>query len=155
MLAIDINSWMTALLDQLQRNKQRQLVALQGPRSWCDAQFEKLFAAHDSMLVLSDRKLVAAAISFGKADSCLGSESRLVALDLFDGFNPDVLCIAAGLVQAGGVLMVLSPPVKDWDMQTDRYACWQDQSRSLSARFAEYFFNALEADVDTGILLTP
>jgi len=155
MPAIDINNWMAVLLDQLQRNKQRQLVALQGPQSWCDAQFEQLLAAEDTMLVLSNRKLAATAIPFGKADSCLGSESRLVALDLFDGFNPDVLCIAAGLVQAGGVLMVFSPPVKDWDMRTDRYACWQDQSRSPNARFAQYFFNALEADTETGILLTP
>jgi tRNA(Met) cytidine acetyltransferase len=155
MPAIDLNSWMASLLDQLQRNRQRQLVALQGPCSWCDAQFEKLYAVDDSMLVLSNRKLVTTAVSFSKADSCLGAESRLVALDLFEGFNPDVLCIAAGLVQAGGVLMVLSPPVKGWDMQSDRYACWQDQSRSPRARFAEYFFSALEADVETGILLTP
>ena len=155
MPAIDINSWMTSLLDQLLRNKQRQLVALQGPRSWCDAQFEKLFAADNSMLVLSNRKLVEAAVSFGTADSCLGRESRLVVLDLFEGFNPDVLCIAAGLVQSGGVLMTLSPPVEDWDMRTDRYACWQDQSRSQRARFAEYFFSALGADAETGMLLTP
>jgi len=155
MPAIDINSWMTALLDQLLLSKQRQLVALQGPRSWCDAQFEKLFAADNSMLVLSNRKLVEAAVSFGTADSCLGRESRLVVLDLFEGFNPDVLCIAAGLVQSGGVLMTLSPPVEDWDMRTDRYACWQDQSRSQRARFAEYFFSALGADAETGMLLTP
>jgi len=137
MPAININSWMTSLLDQLQRNRQRQLVALQGPRSWCDAQFEKLYAVDDSMLVLSNRKLVTAAVSFGKAGSCLGAESRLVALE------------------AGGVLIVLSPPARDWDMRNDRYACWQDQSRSPRARFAEYFFSALEADVETGILLTP
>jgi len=155
MSAIDINSWMTSLLDQLLRSKQRQLVALQGPRSWCDAQFEKLFAADDSMLVLSNRKLVEAAVPFGTADSCLGSESSLVVLDLFEGFNPDVLCIAAGLVQSGGILMTLSPPVEDWDMQTDRYACWQDQSRSRRARFAEYFFGALGANAETGILVTP
>ena len=155
MPAIDINSWMTALLDQLLRSRQRQLVALQGPRSWCDAQFEKLFAADDSMLVLSNRKLVEAAVSFGTADSCLGRESRLVVLDLFEGFNPDVLCIAAGLVQSGGILMTLSPPVEDWDMQTDRYACWQDQSRSQRARFADFFFSALGADAETGILVTP
>jgi len=155
MPAIDINSWMASLLDQLRRNQQRQLVSLQGPRSWCDAQFEKLFAADDSMLVLSNRKLVETTVSFAKADTCLGSESSLVVLDLFDGFNPDVLCIAAGLVQAGGVLLLLSPTVLDWDMRMDRYACWQDQSRSSRARFAEYFFNALEADIETGILLTP
>jgi tRNA(Met) cytidine acetyltransferase len=155
MPAIDINSWMASLLDQLQRNMQRQLVALQGPQSWCDTQFEKLLATDDSMLVLSNRQLVESAIPFSKADTCLGGESRLVALDLFDGFNPDVLCIAAGLVQAGGVLIVLSPPVQDWDMGMDRYARWQDQSRSPRARFAEYFFGALEADAETGILLTP
>ena len=155
MPAIDINSWMASLLDQLERNKQRQLVSLQGPQSWCDAQFAKLFAADDSMLVLSNRKLVAAAIPYSKADACLGSESKLVALDLFDGFNPDVLCIAAGLVPAGGVLLMFSPPVGDWDMRLDRYACWQDQSRSSQARFAEYFFAALEEDIETGILLTP
>jgi tRNA(Met) cytidine acetyltransferase len=155
MPAIDINSWMNSLLDQLLRNKQRQLVALQGPRTWCDAQFEKLFAADNSMLVLSNRKLVESAVSFGTADSCLGSESRLVALDLFEGFNADVLCIAAGLVQSGGVLIILSPRVEDWDLRTDRYASWQDQSRSPRARFAEYFFSALAADTETGILLTP
>jgi len=155
MSAIDINSWMAALLDQLLHSKQRQLVALQGPRSWCDEQFEKLFAADNSMLVLSNRKLVESAVSFGTADSCLGSESRLVVLDLFEGFNPDVLCIAAGLVQSGGVIVTLSPPVEDWDLRTDRYACWQDQSRSRRARFAEYFFGALGADAETGILLTP
>ena len=155
MPAIDINSWMTSLLDQLQCSRQRQLVALQGPRSWCDAQFEKLFAADTSMLVLSNRELVESAVSFSAADSCLGSESSLVLLDLFEGFNPDVLCIAAGLVQAGGVLIILSPPFEEWDMRTDRYACWQDQSRSRQAFFAEYFFSALEADAETGILLTP
>jgi tRNA(Met) cytidine acetyltransferase len=155
MPAIDINSWMGSLLDQLLCNKQRQLVALQGPRSWCDEQFEKLFAADDSMLVLSNRKLVDTAVAFGAADACLGSESRIVVLDLYAGFNPDVLCIAAGLVQSGGVLVTLSSPAEDWDLRTDRYACWQDQSTSPKARFVEYFFAALDADASTGILLTP
>ncbi len=155
MPAIDINDWMNTLFDQLLHNRQRQLVALQGPRPWCDAQFSDLFKMDDSMVVLSNRKLVESAISFDTADSCLGSESRLVVLDLFEGFNPDVLCIAAGLVASGGVLVTLSPPVEDWDLQTDRYACWQNQSRSSRARFASYFFDALEADSEIGILLTP
>jgi tRNA(Met) cytidine acetyltransferase len=155
MPAIDINSWMASLLDRLLSTRQRQLVVLQGPRSWCDERVEKLFASDNSMLVLSNRKLVETAVSFGAADSCLGSESRVVVLDLFEGFNPDVLCIAAGLVQSGGVLVTLSPPVEDWDLRTDRYACWQDQSWSPRARFAEYFFAELEADAEIGILLTP
>ena len=155
MPAIDINSWMLSLLDQLQSSLQRQLVVLQGPQSWCDAQFETLRRQYASMPVLSNRERVDTAIAFNKADTCLGTESRLVALDLFDGFNPDVLCIAAGLVRAGGVLLLLSPVIDDWDMRTDRYAVWQDQKFSPAARFADYFFSALERDESIGILVTP
>jgi len=146
---------MSSLLDQLQRCRQRQLVALQGPEAWCDEQLKRLFALDESMTLVSDRKITASAVPFDKADACLGSEARLVALDLFNGFNPDVLCIVAGLVRAGGVLLLLSPPVKDWNLETDRYACWQGEARSLRARFVDYFFSLLEQDEDIGILVTP
>ncbi len=155
MPANDINRWMSALLARLESSQQRQLVALQGPQSWCDEQYKKLFEVDASMQMVSNREPGATAIPFSKADACLGSEARLVALDLFDGFNADVLCIVAGLVQAGGVLLLLSPPVKDWNLQTDRYGRWQDQKSSLRARFAEYFFNSLAQDKETGILVTP
>jgi tRNA(Met) cytidine acetyltransferase len=155
MPANDINHWMSALLARLESSRQRQLVALQGSRSWCDEQCKKLFEVDASMQLVSNREPGATAIPFSKADACLGGEARLVALDLFDGFNADVLCIVAGLVQAGGVLLLLSPPVKDWNLQTDRYGRWQDQKSSLRARFAEYFFNSLEQDKQTGILVSP
>jgi tRNA(Met) cytidine acetyltransferase len=146
---------MSVLLTRLESSRQRQLVALQGSRSWCDEQCKKLFEVDASMQLVSNREPGATAIPFSKADACLGGEARLVALDLFDGFNADVLCIVAGLVQAGGVLLLLSPPVKDWNLQTDRYGRWQDQKSSLRARFAEYFFNSLEQDKQTGILVSP
>ena len=154
MPAIDINSWMVSLLDQLQHNRQRQLVALQGAESWCDAQIAQLFSTEPSITLFSNRESWDRAIPFSKADTCLGSESELVVMDLFDGFNPDVLCIAAGLVKAGGVLLVLSPPPGKWDMRMDRYAQWQDQKLSLKACFADYFFAALEADDKSGVLVT-
>lgn len=155
MPAIDINSWMTQLLACLGRNRQRQLLSLQGSRDWCDAQLEALLLLEPALQVLSNRRLGAEPIPFNKADTCLGGEARLVALDLFEGLNPDVLCIAAGLVQAGGVLLLLSPAPGDWSMEQDRYACWQDQSRSARARFVEYFFAALEADSEIGLRVTP
>jgi len=155
MTAIDINSWMTQLLASLGRNRQRQLLSLQGSRDWCDARLEALLQLEPALQILSNRDLGAEPIPFSKADTCLGGEARLVALDLFEGFNPDVLCIAAGLVQAGGVLLLLSPAPGDWSMAEDRYACWQDQSRCASARFAEYFFAALEADSEIGLRVTP
>ncbi|MCP4875390.1 MAG: tRNA(Met) cytidine acetyltransferase [Gammaproteobacteria bacterium] len=154
MPAIDINSWITSLLDQLQANQQRQLVVLQGTRSWCDERFETIFQLHPTMQVLSNRNLVASATPFSKTDACLGSEARLVAMDLFEGFSADVLCIAAGLVCSGGILLLLSPIPRDWDMASDHYARWQGHEISRRAYFAEYFFNALEEDGKAGVVLT-
>lgn len=142
------------MLARLKRNRQRQLVVLRGPRSWCDDCLESLSQLDSSMLVLSNRRLGNDPIEFGKADACLGREAMLVVLDLFTGFNPDVLCIAAGLVKAGGVLVLLSPG-DDWQFEDDRYANWQGDTRSPGPRFSDYFFAALEENDEIGMLLTP
>jgi tRNA(Met) cytidine acetyltransferase len=150
MPAIDINHWMQELLGKLGPSRQRQLVVLQGSEDWCDSCFAELSALALPMRVLSNRPLAPAAIPLDKADSCLGDEAMLVVLDLFAGFNPDLLCIAAGLVQAGGVLLLLSAPPGEWNLATDCYASWQDQSRSRGPRFANYFFGELLADKCAG-----
>jgi len=155
MTTIDINSWMLSLLDQLQQIRQRQLVTFQGPESWCDKQLRSLSALDPQTLVFSDRNPDKKSISFSRADTCLGGETKLVAMDLFTGFNPDVLCIAAGLVKAGGVLMLFSPAVPDWASIDDRCARWQQQGHNNYPLFVEYFFTALEKDSQTGILVTP
>lgn len=146
---------MTSLFEALQRSRQRQLLLLQGPRGWCDQRLAEIAALEAGMLLLSNREQLPEAIPFSKAETCLGSETRLVAVDLFDGFNPDVLCIAGGLVQAGGVLLLLSPAACYWDTQADRYARWQDDKRSARAYFAEYFFATLQQDASIGVSLTP
>ena len=158
MPAIDIKHWMQELLGQLSHNRQRQLVALQGSMDWCDSQFNALTQLNLPLLVIANRLPGSTAghspIPFSKADACLGREAGIVVLDLFTGFNPDVLCIAAGLVKAGGVLVLLAP-AGDWQRDSDRYASWQDQSQSLQPRFADYFFASLQADDGIGLLLTP
>ncbi len=145
---------MNSLFANLQRSRQRQLVVLQGTRAWCDQGLATVAELDPSMQLLSNREQLPSAIPFSKADTCLGGETRLVVIDLFEGFNPDVLCIAAGLVRAGGVLMLMSPAADDWDTQVDRYACWQDDKRSVRACFVEYFFEALRRDAQIGLWLT-
>jgi tRNA(Met) cytidine acetyltransferase len=152
--AIDITRWITSLLERLACARQRRLILLQGSRDYCDQRLQELSQLDLPMRLLSNRELQPAAVAFSKADTCLGGEARLVVVDLFDGFNPDVLCIAAGLVQAGGVLLLLSAPAVDWDLATDRYACWQDEKRSPRAYFVEYFFDAVEQDAGAVSLLT-
>jgi tRNA(Met) cytidine acetyltransferase len=168
MPAIDINPWVHELLGELSVNQQRQLVILQGSEPWCDAQLRALRQLQLSMLTLSNRPLEtetetesgtspisSGPIPFSKADACLGREAKLVVLDLFTGFNPDVLCIAAGLVQAGGILVVLSAEIKRWQQDADLYSSWQEPARSAKPRFAEYFFAAFEASDDIGLRVTP
>lgn len=154
MPAIDISRWLAKLLEQLQRSRQRQLVILEGTPDWCDAQLPALYRSDTELLVISNRQIGADPIPLNQAELCLGGEARILVLDLFGGFNADVFCIAAGLVRAGGVLVLLTPALADWDLGADEYACWQDECRSRQAYFVDYFFSALEQDPGIGIKLT-
>jgi len=155
MPAIDIKRWMLSLLARLHESRQRQLVSLQGSREWCLAQLESLSELDPQRLGPSSRADGEYELPSGPAQARLGGEARLVVLDLFDGFDPDALCIGAGLVQAGGVLLLLSPPPERWDLCRDRYACWQDQDRSTHAGFVDYFFTELARGDPSTICLTP
>jgi tRNA(Met) cytidine acetyltransferase len=154
MSAINIIRWMEFAFGELQRSQQRQLVLLQGPMEWCDLQLEQL-AHHQSMQIISDRHDYPDSVPVNQADRCLGSESALVVVDLFDGLNPDVVCIASGLVQSGGILLLLAPTIDDWDLNRDRYAQWQQDSVSPRPDFIEYFFSAIEQSPLTGVVITP
>jgi len=152
--AIDINRWIISLLERLACARQRRLIVLQGSRCWCDGRLLALSELDLPMRLLSNRELQPVAVPLSKADTCLGGEARLVVLDLFDGFNPDVLCIAAGLVQTGGVLLLLSPAPDNWSLEADRYARWQDERYSAQPYFVEYFFDAVARESEAGLLLT-
>lgn len=155
MPAIDINRWMLSLLAELQASRQRQLLSLQGPREWCDRQLRALHDLEPDRLLLSDRHEGDSVLPLRRAQAWLGSESRLVVVDLFDAFDPDAVCIAAGLVQDAGVLLLLSPPPRHWDLARDRLAGWQGRDRSPRAHFVDYFFDALAQDEPCLAVLTP
>ena len=154
MPAIDIIHWMESAFGELQRSQQRQLVLLQGAMDWCDGQLDQL--SHQiPMRIISDRHAYLDSVPVSQADRCLGSESTLVVVDLFDGLNPDVICIASGLVLSGGILLLLSPPTDDWDLNRDRFAQWQQDTVSSRPDFIEYFFSAIEQNQQTGVVITP
>jgi len=53
------------------------------------------------------------------------------------------------------VLMLFSPAVADWQGIDDRYARWQRHNSAGYPLFVEYFFAALEASAEIGILIRP
>jgi len=138
--------WFDLLNQQLEKSQQRVLISCQGGQPFCDRLLDRLLSRLQDYTVLSNRALLTSAIPFSKSEVLLGLEFRVVIVDLFDGLNPDVIAIAGGLVKSGGMLVLLSPKSTNWSIDSDRYACWQNDIVSPEATFIEYFFDRIAAD---------
>lgn len=145
--------WLQQLSDQLQTAHQRHVLSVQGESNWCSEILLAVQSVYADVIVISDRELGNSPVCFSKVETLLGSESPAVVVDLFDGLNPDVLCIASGLVSCGGLLILLSPGPDSWDRIVDRYGVWQDNLVSSNPLFVEYIFNSLASESRGGILL--
>jgi tRNA(Met) cytidine acetyltransferase len=145
--------WLRQLSDQLLSTHQRLVLSIQGNRDWCEQLFLAVKLVHTDILVISDRGLGDKSVAFSRVETLLGSESPAVVVDLFDGLNPDVLCIASGLVRCGGLVILLSPEPKNWSTITDRYGVWQDEVIPQNPVFVEYLFDSLNHESCGGITL--
>ncbi len=145
---------MDLLWQQLRNSRQRQLVLFEGSRDWCDAMLGELQASHSDWRLFSDRAELAGARPMANAESCLGSETDLVMVDVFCGYDPDLLCIAGGLVRAGGILALFAPLTADWNAEADQFGYWQDGERSRQPWFAEWLRAEVLHDPATGLLVT-
>ncbi|MFV2033285.1 MAG: GNAT family N-acetyltransferase, partial [Gammaproteobacteria bacterium] len=141
--AQDAIDWFTSLSDNLSEHRQRLILSVQGEQNWCAQMVSIGKSRYQDWLLISDRIDDEISVPFAKAETLLGQESSLVVVDLFQGLNPDVLCIASGLVKCGGLLVVLSVPPTQWSLIDDRYGVWQDNRMPKSALFIEYFFKNL------------
>ncbi len=74
----------------------------------------------DELLLLSDRSLGGLKpISRGEFVRHLGRSYRLIILDAFSGVNPATLAQAIGTLEGGGVLVLLTPPAREWPSYFD------------------------------------
>lgn len=140
------DDWLRRLLGQLDETRQRRLLSCEGSDGWCDNLLAKIKRQSNDLLFLSDKTGWEGAVAFTKSETLLGREFRFVAVDLFSGLNPDALCIAAGLVKCGGLLILLSPGSAQWNEVTDPYGVWQNQMYSPENAFIDYFFERISAD---------
>ncbi len=149
----NITAWFETLLQQLDNAHQRVLVSCQGTEDWCDTMVDAVIPQCRSRLVLSNRNLSAESVPFGKSEVLLGQEAHVVIVDLFRGLNPDVLCIAGGLVKSPGILLLLSDKPTAWTQVDDQYAIWQNQSRPDKALFVDFFFDQISKKPDVAMRL--
>jgi len=98
---------------------QRRLLVLSGDRDagW-DAAFsavEGVGADDDAVTFVSTREGVRFdRVSPARADSLLGTTRSLVVCDAHEGFSPNLLGRLSGVVDGGGLLVLLTPPLDAW-----------------------------------------
>ncbi len=141
--------WYQKLAESLRQSNQRLIVNCQGLRDWCLSRLppEGVF---DSHIILSNQQDLQFhqqhSVAFSKAEMLLGQQTDCVIYDGFNGINVDVLCMATGLIKAGGVLILLTP--ENSQQLDDDYGRWQGQSNP-----GGYFFNYLQQHLKQDMLV--
>lgn len=128
--------WYRLLKNALLKTNQRQLVLCQGSREWCRLMIPGP-GVFNNQIVLSNESDLEQSIAFKKTDTLLGLEADCVVFDGFSGLNIDVLCQAAGLIRAGGVLVIISP--EQPGQIDDEFGVWQNR-KNEQYYFIEYLF---------------
>jgi tRNA(Met) cytidine acetyltransferase len=117
-LATDLSAAATA-------TDQRRLLVLSGDRdAGFDAAFEAIDGAgvadEDVTFVTTREGVRFERLSPTRADSLLGTTRELVVCDAHEGFSPNLLGRLAGVVDGGGLLVLLTPPLDAWPhLRTD------------------------------------
>jgi tRNA(Met) cytidine acetyltransferase len=82
----------------------------------------------------------------------LGREVDVLVIDAHNGLDPDALGAAAGSLRAGGLLLVLCPPLADWPQQPDpqlvRISVYPWRPEQLSNRFIRRLARLLQRSPD-------
>lgn len=139
--------WLQQLQVQVRQANQRKLLCVQGDIEWCDEiagtiQKNYNLSNEQNYIAISDRQLGFLSVAYSKVETLLGRETSLVIVDLFEGINPDVLCIASGLLKQGGLLLLLSDKAENWSPDNDKFGRWQNDTKSIP-NFIHYYFNEL------------
>jgi tRNA(Met) cytidine acetyltransferase len=147
---------------------QRRLLVLSGAR---DAGWDAVFDAVDGADVDDDEVTLVTTregfrferVSPPRADTLLGTTRRMVVCDAHEGFSPNLLGRLSGVVDGGGLLVLLTPPLEDWsDRRTDfdeRLAVPPFSVEAVTGRFRRRLVDVLRThpgvavvDIDGGTI---
>lgn len=140
---------------QLKTQRFRQFIWIRGESAWCHQQALLLIKSQQSLQTTSLKGCWVQAVvdsstqpplpdgvaflPASKARQWLGSEQQVLVIDTFSGFNPDALGALAGTLQAGGLLLLLTP--EDWSAAIDpdyqRLAAWPFCAEHLTRHFVQ------------------
>jgi len=126
-----------AALSTLSHSGERRLLLLTGSMEWTSAQAETFWQT--DVLWLGMGPIACQPVAINKAQQLLGQEYSHVIFNGYSGIHPDMLAACAGMVRAGGLLILLMPPLQDWSQFSDpdqqRYVPLPEQIHRCHAFF--------------------
>jgi tRNA(Met) cytidine acetyltransferase len=131
----------------------RRMLVLSGDRQWAGF---SAGAVRDALG--TDRALWLGAPSAAQPDAVpasratryLGRELDLLVFDAYAGLDPDAFAAISGTLAAGGLLILVAPPLADWpawpDPECRRLAVHPFRPEDVTGRFLAWFAGRLAAD---------
>jgi len=139
--------------------RHRRLLFLSGDRSWAESLACEVLNqfVSESTLWLTDQSITAElpahvdVIPAKKAIRHLGSERDFIVMDAYAGLHPDGFGAISGTLKAGGLFILLTPPLEQWssydDPDYERITSLPYKRENLRRRFISRVKNAiLKAD---------
>lgn len=132
---------LTALRQTLKQRQHRALVILSGENNWQHGRLTALWSATERVIQIGEAELSPGheieQIDSTKLLHHLGGEADGVIIDVTNGLSANSLGIAAGMLRAGGLLILLTPPTERWRTQSN-----PENSRFLNSPLQpEHAFN--------------
>lgn len=149
----DINSLhplVKGLLALARVTRQRRVLVLAGDIAWCRHTAQAILAAVPCprALWVSDIALPSAEVLSGaQVKTLLGQEREAVVFDAHAGFDADAFGAVGGIIPGGGLLLLLCPPLANWeqvpDPASERIAIWPYGIADVSRRFIRRLLHVL------------
>ena len=124
------------------RTCERRGLVLAGPQSWGTACARLALGSYplDRLVWIgAEAPQGLRALPPARAGGLLGGENRVAVLDAHGGLDPDALGAVAGTLGAGGLLVLLTPPLEGWagfaDPQHTRIAVHPYRPEQVTGRF--------------------
>ncbi len=132
----------------------RRLVVLAGEQRWGQALASEVITAlpGEWCWIGEPGEVAATAVVVERAHTLLGSEWHGLVYDGRCGFDPDAFGAVAGTLQAGGLLLLLTPRFAEWpsypDPQRRRLAAYPYSEEQVGNRFLQRLAGMLQASED-------
>ncbi|MEE8379428.1 MAG: GNAT family N-acetyltransferase, partial [Gammaproteobacteria bacterium] len=125
-----------------QKTRHRRTLVLSGEAAWCRHSgnvISDLPELRRVVWVTTEKLTDVEAVDAGSVKSLLGQECDAVVFDAFSGFDPDAFGAICGTIRAGGLLILLCPPLNEWekfpDPASERIAISPFSYKDISGRF--------------------